>query len=278
MSSQVPHYAVLGQPVAHSLSPQIHAEFGRQCGIPVIYLRLDTRELGFANTLARFAKAGGVGANITAPHKAEAAQLCASLGYRAQQAGTANTLILRNGRWHGANTDGSGLLRDIRERHGLNLEQRRVLLIGAGGAAQGVAPALLEAGIAEMVIANRSLPRATALLERLGAPDKLHTCTLGALPDVGSFDLILQATSAGHHDQPLPLPASILGQDSLCIDLNYGRAALPFTAWARAQRCQRVADGLGMLVEQAADAFELWHGIRPDTAPVYNKLRISARL
>lgn len=278
MPPKVPHYAVLGQPVAHSLSPQIHAEFGKQCGIPVIYLRLDTGELGLAGTLARFARAGGVGANITAPHKAEAAQLCQSLGYRAQQAGIANTLIWRNGAWHGANTDGSGLLRDIRERHGLNLENRRVLLLGAGGAAQGIAPTLLEAGIRQMVIANRSLERARQLVERLNTADRVQACTLQALPDIGSFDLILQATSAGHHAQDLALPASILGQDSLCIDLNYGRAALPFTAWARSQRCERVADGLGMLVEQAADAFEFWHGIRPDTAPVYNKLRISARL
>lgn len=278
MSPKVPHYAVLGRPVAHSLSPQIHAEFGKQCGIAVIYLRLDTSELGFADTLARFAKAGGVGANITAPHKAEAAQLCQSLGYRAQQAGIVNTLIWRNGAWHGANTDGSGLLRDIRERHGLNLENRRVLLLGAGGAAQGVAPSLLEAGISQMVIANRSLERARQLAERLDAADAALACTLTELPDMGSFDLIIQATSAGHHGEQLTLPHSILQQDSLCIDLNYGRAALPFTAWARSQHCRRVADGLGMLVEQAADAFEFWHGIRPDTAPVYNKLRISARL
>ncbi|PJK09694.1 shikimate dehydrogenase [Lysobacteraceae bacterium NML120232] len=278
MSRQVPHYAVFGRPVAHSLSPQIHAEFGKQCDIPVIYLRHDTGELGLAATLARFASAGGVGANITVPHKTEVLALCKSLGRRAQRAGAVNTLILREGHWHGENTDGIGLVRDIQLRQNLDLYQRRVLLLGAGGAAHGVAPALLEAGIAQMVIANRSRARAVDLLDRLGTTDTLRACTLQELPEMGSFDLIVQATSAGL-DGGLPeLPPSILTPHSLCIDLNYGRAALPFTSWARSQHCERVADGLGMLVEQAAEAFALWHGIRPDTDPVYNKLRISARL
>ncbi|RMH93730.1 shikimate dehydrogenase [Lysobacter pythonis] len=271
----LPHYAVLGHPVAHSLSPRIHAAFGRQCGVPLTYLAIDTAKAGFAITLERFAAAGGIGANVTAPDKAEAAARCDQLGHRARKAGVVNTLSLRDGRWEGDNTDGAGLVRDLRERRGLDLHDQRALLIGAGGAAHGVAPALMEAGLAQLVIANRTRHRAYDLLDRLYDPARLRACTLAELPGMGEFDLIVQATSAGHDDQLPPLPASLIGAASTCVDLNYGRAALPFLAWARAHHCANAIDGLGMLVEQAAEAFQLWHGMRPDTDPVYTQLRLS---
>lgn len=272
----IPHYAVLGHPVAQSLSPQIHAAFGQQLGIALTYLALDTEESGLAATLARFASAGGLGANVTVPDKAEAAGLAHVLSQRARRAGVANTLALRDGAWHGDNTDGSGLVRDLRERRGLDLHGLRVLMLGAGGAAQGVAPALLDAGIAQLVVANRTRSRAYDLIDRLGDAGRTRACTLREITGMGDFDLIVQATSAGH-DGGLPaLPDLVPRVDTVCVDLNYGRAALAFMAWAHQHDVQQAFDGLGMLVEQAADAFEIWHGQRPDTEPVYTQLRMSA--
>lgn len=272
----IPHYAVLGHPVAQSLSPRIHAAFGRQCGIAVTYVALDTQAAGLAGTLARFAQAGGRGANVTVPDKAEAALLCHALTHRARRAGVANTLSLDDGRWQGDNTDGSGLVRDLRERRGIDLHRCRVLLLGAGGAAHGVAPALLEAGIEQLVIANRTRTRAYDLMDRLQEPGRTRACTLREVAAMGDFDLIVQATSAGHEGILPTLPELVPRPETVCIDLNYGRAALAFVAWAHHYGCHRVYDGLGMLVEQAADAFEIWHGVRPDTAPVYAQLRMSA--
>lgn len=272
----IPHYAVLGHPVAHSLSPRIHAAFGQQLGIALTYLALDSEPSGLAATLARFAAAGGLGANITVPNKAEAAGLAHVLSQRARRAGVANTLTLRDGAWHGDNTDGSGLTRDLRERRGLDLHQLRVLLLGAGGAAQGVAPALLDAGIGQLVVANRTRSRAYDLIDRLNDGERTRACTLREVAAMGEFDLIVQATSAGHDGMLPTLPDLAPRADTVCVDLNYGRAALSFMAWAHRHGVQQAFDGLGMLVEQAADAFEIWHGQRPDTEPVYAQLRLSA--
>lgn len=272
----IPHYAVLGHPVAHSLSPRIHAAFGRQVGIALTYLALDTDELGLAGTLAKFAAAGGLGANVTVPDKAEAAGLAQVLSPRARRAGVANTLILREGIWHGDNTDGIGLVRDLRERRGLDLHDKRVLMLGAGGAAQGVAPALLDAGISQLVVANRTRSRAYDLIDRLDDAERTRACTLREIAGMGEFDLIIQATSAGHEGGLPILPDVTPTPDTICIDLNYGRAALAFMTWAHQHGVQQVFDGLGMLVEQAADAFELWHGQRPETEAIYTQLRMSA--
>ena len=271
----IPHYAVLGHPVTQSLSPRIHAAFGQQTGLALTYVALDTEEIGLAATLARFAAAGGLGANVTVPDKAEAAGLAHILSPRARRAGVANTLVLRDGVWHGDNTDGSGLVRDLRDRRGLDLHDMRVLMLGAGGAAQGVAPALLDAGISQLVVANRTRSRAYDLIDRLGDTERTRACTLREITGMGEFDLIVQATSAGQ-DGVLPtLPDLMPRADTVCVDLNYGRAALSFMAWAHQHGVQQAFDGLGMLVEQAADAFEVWHGQRPDTEPVYAQLRMS---
>lgn len=271
----LPRFAVFGQPVAHSLSPRIHTAFARQFGIELDYQTIDTPADDLAAALRRFAEAGGVGANITVPHKAEAADLCRSLSHRARKAGVVNTLTRRDDGWDGDNTDGTGLVRDLQQRHGIELHDRRVLLIGAGGAAHGVAPALLNADIDQLVIANRTRARAYDLIDRLDTPQRLRACILEELPTMGGFDLVVQATSAGHGGHALDLPDNLIGSDSACIDLNYGRASLPFMAWAYRLGSTRVHDGLGMLVEQAAEAFELWHGQRPDTDPVYAELRLA---
>ncbi len=271
----IPHYAVFGHPVAQSLSPRIHAAFAQQAGIALTYLALDTEEHGFPVTLARFAAAGGVGANVTVPNKPEAAGIAHVLSPRARRAGVANTLTLRDGAWHGDNTDGSGLVRDLRERRGLDLHGMRVLILGAGGAAQGVAPALLEAGIDQLVVANRTRSRAYDLIDRLNDPARTRACTLREIASLGDFDLIVQATSAGHEGALPAVPDLVPSAETVCIDLNYGRAAIGFMAWAHQHGVQQAFDGMGMLVEQAADAFEIWHGERPYTEPVYAQLRMS---
>jgi shikimate dehydrogenase len=270
----VPRYAVFGHPVAHSRSPWIHARFAAQCRIALRYEAIDAAPAAFADALAHFAAQGGRGANVTLPLKGHAAVLCAELAPAAQRASSVNTLRLRaDGRWRGDNTDGVGLVRDIAERWRRDVRGRRVLLLGAGGAAQGVVDALLDAGVDTLTIANRDPARADALADRIGEPARVHTVYWDGLADAGMFDLVVNATSAGHQGAGLNLPFALLGARSMAYDMNYGAAAVDFTAWARAAGCEDVFDGLGMLIEQAAAAFEIWHGLRPDTDEVYRALR-----
>lgn len=269
-------YALVGHPLAHSLSPRLHAAFGEQCGIGVDYALIDVPSERFVAAVEDFGRAGGQGLNITLPYKERASALCATLSARARRCGAVNTLIRGTGGWHGENTDGTGLVRDLTERHRLDLRARRVLLIGAGGAAHGVAPALLDAGIDELWIVNRTPERADALSDRLGEPARVRTRYWNDLPNLGVFDMIINATSAGRSPVSMGLPSALASARTLCVDLNYGEAAIAFLAWARSQRCDIVLDGLGMLVEQAAESFRLWHGERPDTDPVYAELRAEA--
>jgi len=267
-------YAVFGHPVAHSLSPRIHSAFAQQAGIALEYTAIDAAPHDFVAALDRFADDGGAGANVTLPLKEAAFAICAQTTDRARRAGAVNTLTRNEGRWHGDNTDGAGLVRDLTGRHGLDLRARRALLLGAGGAARGVAPALLDAGISELIIVNRTAERADALADALGEPDRAHSRYWRDLGDLGDFSLIVNATSASRQDQgAFTLPFHLATPRTLAVDLNYGEAAIPFLAWARAAGCHDAVDGLGMLVEQAAEAFEHWHGVRPDTDPVYAALR-----
>jgi shikimate dehydrogenase len=265
-------YAVFGHPVAHSLSPRIHAAFARQQNLAMTYEAIDAGPGDFAKALAAFTAAGGQGANITLPHKQAALALCASSSERAQRAGAANTLVRREGAWHGDNTDGIGLVRDLSERHALDLRERRTLLLGAGGAAHGVAPALIDAGIGELFIVNRTPERADALADAIGEPGRVHTRYWDDLGNLGSFDFIVNATSAGREQNALSLPMAMITSRTLAVDLSYGEAAIPFLAWARGAGCAQAIDGLGMLVEQAAESFALWHGVRPDTSVIYAEL------
>jgi shikimate dehydrogenase len=262
-------YAVFGHPVSHSLSPRIHAAFARQAGIDLSYVAIDAPD--FDAALAAF---DGDGANVTLPHKAAAAAACATLGEAARRCGVVNTLTRRDGGWHGDNTDGVGLVRDITGRVGLDLRGRRALLLGAGGGARGVAPALLDAGVADLFVVNLSQARADALADMLGAPGRVHPRYFDDLGTLGEFDLVVNATSATRQDGALPpLPMSLAGRRSAAVDLSYGEAAVGFLAWARAAGVRDAVDGLGMLVEQAAESFRLWHGTRPDTDAVYDALR-----
>jgi shikimate dehydrogenase len=267
------HYAVFGHPVAHSLSPRIHGAFGRQVGIPVDYVAIDAEPAGFEAALAAFAQAGGAGANVTAPLKEAAFALSTDSTERAQRAGAANTLVRNGDTWHADNTDGAGLVRDLTTRHALDLRARRTLLLGAGGAARGVAPELLDAGIGDLFVVNRTGARTDALVDLLGQPGRVHPRYLDDLGALGEFDLIVNATSAGRDGTMPRLPSSLVGRRTAAVDLSYGEAAIPFLAWARANGCHDAVDGLGMLVEQAAISFARWHGTEPDTDPVYNELR-----
>ena len=267
------HYAVFGHPVAHSLSPRIHAAFGRQAGIAVDYRAIDVLPGDFAEALAEFAAHGGAGANVTLPLKQAAFDLCEDVTERARRAGAINTLVRNGDTWHGDNTDGAGLVRDLTGRQGLDLRARRTLLLGAGGGARGVAPALLDAGIGELFVVNRTPERADALADALGQPGRVHPRYLDDLAALGEFDLILNATSATREGQLPPLPRSLVGRRCAAVDLSYGEAAIAFLAWARAAGCHDAVDGLGMLVEQAAESFARWHGVRPETDAVYADLR-----
>lgn len=265
-------YAVFGQPVSHSLSPRIHAAFGKQTGIALEYTAIECAPEDFADAVAAFAAQGGQGANVTLPHKQAAADLCSELSERARRAGAVNTLARRGDHWFGDNTDGAGLIRDLTGRHGLDLRARRTLLIGAGGAARGIAPSLLDAGIGDLVIVNRDAKKADALADLLGEPGRVHARYFDDLGNLGNFELIVNGTSAARGSGLPTLPMSLVDSCTACIDLSYGEAAIPFLAWARAARAHHAIDGLGMLVEQAAESFALWHGVRPDTDPVYAEL------
>jgi shikimate dehydrogenase len=271
---QVARFALFGSPVAQSRSPWIHARFAEQTKIAMSYSAVDAAPDAFAATLAAFEAGGGAGANITLPHKAAAAALCRQLSDTARRTGVANTLSrLPEGGWRGDNTDGLGLIADIAERHRLDLRGRRTLVLGAGGAVQGVVHALLDAGIDSLVLANRSADKADALADRLGQPDRVHTVYWNDLHDAGMFEFVLNGTAAGQRGAKLDLPFSLTGPRTLVYDMNYGAASVDFTAWGRASGCSHVYDGIGMLVEQAAEAFAIWHGVRPDTVPVYEALR-----
>lgn len=264
-------YAVFGHPVKHSLSPRIHAEFGKQLGIALAYTAIDAPPQTFAAQLRAF---DGRGANVTLPNKQSVLPLCAEVSDFARRVGAVNTLTRRlDQHWRGDNTDGAGLVRDITQRHGLDLRERHGLILGAGGAARAAAFALLDAGVAQFTIVNRTPERADELADAIGEPDRVHTRYWADLDTIGNFDLIVNATSAGHAHEALQLPFAIVAPRALCYDLSYGLVASAFLAWARAAKAGYVHDGLGMLIEQAAESFAIWHGQRPDTDPVYAELR-----
>ncbi len=270
-------FAVLGQPVAHSLSPQIHEGFAQQFGLALSYEKLEVAPEQLAGTLARLHAEGYRGLNITLPHKLAALAAAAEQTPRAQLAGAANALVRTGAGWRADNTDGEGLIRDLRGNHWLSLEGKRVLLLGAGGAARGVLKPLLDEHPAQLVISSRTPWVVEKLAEEFKAHGPVLPSTHLALKG-DRFDLVINATSAGHDGRVPRLPADLLKDGGACYDLSYGRAFEPFRDWALAHGARVVADGLGMLVEQAAASFELWHGKRPRTQPVIGTLRMrSAR-
>jgi len=268
-------YAVLGNPVAHSRSPFIHAQFAQQTGQALTYGRLLCSMDGFAAAVREFAAAGGRGCNVTVPFKFEAPTLARRCSERALLAGAANVLRFDAEGWYADNTDGAGLVHDIEQGAGRPLAGHRVLLVGAGGAGAGVLGPLLQASPAEVVVANRTAERALALVERHAAlaAEKGVALRASDLAAPGqAFDVVLNATASSLQGHASPVPDEVLQPGTLAVDLMYGPAAEPFLAWARSHGAV-ARDGLGMLVEQAAEAFALWRGVHPQTAPVLQALR-----
>ncbi len=270
-------YAVIGNPVAHSKSPEIHSMFARQSGQDIDYARLLAPVGGFKTTVESFIAGGGRGASVTVPFKLEAFDLAHQVSQRSKDARAANYLKFDGGRIVADNTDGFGLVRDIVTNLGFGIAAKRVLLMGAGGAVQGVLVPLLEQGPAILALANRTPDKALRLAETFRHhAAAAHTVLSGqGYSDLAGrhFDLVINATSSSLSDELPPLPASVFAADALAYELMYGRGLTPFLAFAREQGVRRLADGLGMLVEQAAESFRLWRGVRPSTGPVIEALR-----
>ena len=268
-------YAVIGNPIAHSKSPQIHAAFARQTGQALSYEALLAPVDGFAQTVADFRAHGGRGLNVTVPFKLEAFALAEHHTARAQAAGAVNTLALGADGILGDNTDGAGLVRDLSANLNFALAGRRILLLGAGGATRGALLPLLDSRPARLTIANRTVAKAEALAALFAARAGdcvLDACGFDALAG-RRFDLVINATAASLADELPPLPPGLYAEGALAYDMMYARAPTRFMRAALADGAARVADGLGMLVEQAAESFTLWRGVRPDSSPVLAALR-----
>ncbi|WP_028484172.1 shikimate dehydrogenase [Thioalkalivibrio sp. ALE17] len=268
-------YAVVGNPIRHSLSPRIHALFADQTGQHLTYETLLGTPGQFAEEVWAWFSSGFRGLNVTVPFKEEAFALARVLTDRARHAGAVNTLWRDDERRiHGDNTDGVGFCRDL-DRLNFNVRSRRILILGAGGATRGLLQPLLEGGPEALVIANRTVARAEGLVEAfrdIAPATRLAACGLDTLPQ-GPFDLVVNATATGLGEDALDLPAHLVQADSLAYDLVYGAGAQRFLGWAEAAGCSNGSDGLGMLVEQAAEAFAIWRGVHPETAPVLSELR-----
>ena len=265
-------YAVMGNPIGHSKSPQIHTLFAEQTGQRLVYEKLLVPLDGFSAALDSFQVSGGKGLNITVPFKQEAYAAMDARSERAERGGAVNTVLFdEQGRRFGDNTDGIGLVRDLRDNHGVSLTRRRVLIVGAGGAVRGLLPALLQEAPAAIVIANRTTTKAEALAAQFGGAIPVEAADFASLSDL-RVDIIINGTSAGLAGEVPPLPPAIAA-GSVCYDMVYGNEPTPFVRWAREHRAEKALDGLGMLVEQAAEAFFLWRGVNPDTAPVIATLR-----
>ncbi len=265
-------YAVMGNPIQHSKSPRIHSLFAQQTGQNIEYSAIQVDPGGLEQAIGNFQASGGKGLNITVPFKRTAWELMDELSERARLAGAVNTILFRNGRYHGDNTDGIGLVRDLRENHGATLENRKILMLGAGGAARGVLGPLLAEQPARLVIANRTPSRAENLAEEFGSLGKVDGCSLPAL-EGQHFHLVINATAASLAGEIPPLPTDLLIGGGWCYDMMYGPEPTPFLRWAEQHGAATAIDGLGMLVEQAAESFSLWRNIRPDTVPVIKALR-----
>ena len=271
-------YAVAGNPIAHSRSPLIHTQFAQQTGQALVYERLLCPLDDFPATLTDFVNAGAKGCNVTVPFKFEAFEMAARRTPRAELAQAANTLrfdAATEGGWLADNTDGVGLVRDITVNAGVALAGARVLLLGAGGASAGVLGPLIEARPAEIVVANRTADKAQVLVDRHADWARQHGVTMSArsLSEPGrAYDVFINGTAASLSGGGIPVDPEVLRPGSLALDMMYGPAAQAFLDWARAHGAI-ARDGLGMLVEQAAESFALWRGVRPDTAPVLAAMR-----
>jgi len=269
-------YAVIGNPIAHSRSPQIHAAFARQTGQDLVYDRILGSRDDFAGDVRRFVAEGGRGLNVTVPFKEAAFALADERSERAQAAGAVNTLIVLDGpRLRGDNTDGVGIVRDLCCNHRFMLEGARLLLLGAGGASRGVLRPLLAERPASVVIGNRTAAKAVELAASAAGFGAVKGC---GLPELAGrrFDLVINGTAAGLGGEVPAIPDDCLADGGWVYDMMYGAEPTAFVRWGLAHGAAKALDGLGMLVEQAAESFFLWRGVYPDTAPVIEALRRGA--
>ncbi|WP_020409181.1 shikimate dehydrogenase [Hahella ganghwensis] len=264
-------YAVVGNPVAHSKSPKIHNLFASQTGQGLEYTAIQAPLDGFGNTVNNFFGNGGRGLNVTVPFKEEAWKLAEERTARAELAGAVNTMYRKNGILYGDNTDGAGLVRDLTVNNGLDLKGKRILILGAGGAVRGVLMPMLEQGPESVTLANRTVSKAQALVELFASYGQLEASGFGELTT--SFDLIINGTSASLAGDLPPISPQVIGKNTVTYDMMYGNEATVFNAWAAQHGAVLCIDGLGMLVEQAAEAFTVWRGIRPKTGAVLEALR-----
>jgi len=274
----IDRYAVFGHPISHSRSPDIHARFAAQTRQAMDYRALDVPPEAFKSTLTTFIQEGGRGLNCTVPLKEIAFGTCDALSERARRSGAVNTIkLLENGQLWGDNTDGAGLYRDLTHNLNLSLKDKRILILGAGGATRGIIEPLLGANPQTLWIANRTIERAERLAQDFKPLGQIRAVGFTELQGA-SFDLILNATSASLSGALPPLPEGILAAKGSCYDLAYGKEPTPFVLWGREQGATLSADGIGMLVEQAAEAFQIWRGIFPETQPVIEALAGGARV
>jgi shikimate dehydrogenase len=275
-TTTIDRYGVMGYPISHSRSPVIHRLFALQTGENIQYELLQVSPEKLETAIRQFQRTGGKGLNITVPHKSEVAKLVDQMSERAATAGAVNTLTFNGGEIYGENTDGIGLLRDLAVNLGLRLENSRILILGAGGATRGIVGPLLEMQPASIRIANRTLGKAQMLADHFSSAGKVSACRFNVVPVSEKYDLIINATSAGVKGEAPPYPAAAVSDSTFCYDLSYGLSPTPFSAWARECGAARSVMGWGMLVEQAAESFRIWRGIRPDTAPVLKQMSITA--
>lgn len=271
------HYAVIGNPISHTKSPLIHGLFAQAAQQDMQYTAIEgptAPDTAFADVVRAFATGGGKGMNVTAPFKLKAFAMADERSERATLAGAANALKFEGGRILAENFDGIGLVRDIEINLGLPMAGKRVLLLGAGGAARGALLPFLAAGPAQLVIANRDVAKARALADQVAGRGPIVACGYADLETMGRFDLVVNATSASLTGDLPPVPPSIFQPDGLAYELAYGKRLTPFLRLARNAGVRNIADGVGMLVEQAAEAFVWWRGVRPDTRPVIDRLTV----
>jgi len=271
MTESLDRYGVVGHPIAHSWSPFIHGLFARQTGQALEYKMYDVTPENFWRFVHEFLVQGGRGLNVTVPHKLAASELTHEVTPRARIARAVNTLMFANDRILGDNTDGVGLVRDLCDNLGLTIARRRLLIAGAGGAVRGVLAPLLELQPVEIVVASRNGARAQELVAEFTALGPVRGCGLDDL-SLGGFDLVINATSAGLSGEVPPIPEAAIGPATTCYDMAYAKTPTAFIRWAHERGCGRAVAGWGMLVEQAAESFNVWRGVRPQTAPVLEAL------
>ena len=275
-TTTIERYGVMGYPVSHSRSPVIHRLFALQTGQNLQYELLQVAPEKLETAIRQFQRTGGKGLNITVPHKSAVARLVDHTSERAATAGAVNTLSFKGGEIYGDNTDGIGLLRDLTVNLGIDLEGANILILGAGGATRGIVSPLLEMNPSSLRIANRTLGKAQALADHFERFGPVTACRFNVVPVSEPYDLVINATSAGLQGDTPPYPAAAITEQTYCYDLSYGLNATPFSVWARDNGAAHSVMGWGMLVEQAAESFNIWRGVRPDTAPVLKQMHINA--